>query len=191
MGVGCLDSKRRKRDASGRQEAEPLTGERRRELEHYLKLKRYKQLLVWLYAQRHPEVFPQLCLRLPPSQGWIQDRSGTWVKDENVEFDSDEEDPPSLLAEAAGHWVLLAVGNTGFICTTVVLQWSPWGLLISMLLISIRLNNLNKSAVSDTFLHISKVTIKVQMSSCLLFCPLFFFMHEICFPQGMLLFSNL
>lgn len=46
MGVGCLDSKRRKRDASGRQEAEPLTGERRRELEHYLKLKRYKQLLV-------------------------------------------------------------------------------------------------------------------------------------------------
>lgn len=70
------DNKRRKRDASGRQEAEPLTGERRRELEHYLKLK---------------------------SQGWLQDRSGNWVKDENVEFDSDEEDPPSLLAEAAGH----------------------------------------------------------------------------------------
>lgn len=64
--------------------------------------------------------------------------------------------------------------NTGFICTTVVLQWSQWGL-ISMLLISIQLNNLNKSAVSDTFLHISKVTIKVQMSSCLLFCPLVFF----------------
>ncbi|RVE63181.1 hypothetical protein OJAV_G00163640 [Oryzias javanicus] len=42
---------------------------RRRELEHYLKLK---------------------------SNGWLQDRSGRWVKDENVEFDSDEEAPPSL-----------------------------------------------------------------------------------------------
>ncbi|KAM9353323.1 sodium channel modifier 1 [Symphorus nematophorus] len=51
------------------QEAEPLTAQRRRELEHYLKLK---------------------------SQGWLQDPSGQWVKDENVEFDSDEEEPPSL-----------------------------------------------------------------------------------------------
>lgn len=42
----CLESRKRKRDANGRQEAEPLTGERRRELEHYLKLKRYKQLVV-------------------------------------------------------------------------------------------------------------------------------------------------
>uniref|UniRef100_A0A3B4AI37 Sodium channel modifier 1 n=1 Tax=Periophthalmus magnuspinnatus TaxID=409849 RepID=A0A3B4AI37_9GOBI len=28
--------------------------------------------------------------------GWIQDRSGQWLKDDNVEFDSDEEEPPSL-----------------------------------------------------------------------------------------------
>uniref|UniRef100_A0A3B1IQQ0 Sodium channel modifier 1 n=1 Tax=Astyanax mexicanus TaxID=7994 RepID=A0A3B1IQQ0_ASTMX len=47
-------------------ESEPLTEQRRRELEHYLKLK---------------------------SAGWLQDPSGKWVKDENVEFDSDEEEP--------------------------------------------------------------------------------------------------
>lgn len=29
------------------------------------------------------------------SSGWIQDPSGKWVKDENVEFDSDEDEPPS------------------------------------------------------------------------------------------------
>lgn len=48
---------------------EPVTAQRKRELEHYLKLK---------------------------SDGWVQDRSGQWIKDENVEFDSDEEEPPSL-----------------------------------------------------------------------------------------------
>lgn len=32
-----------------------------------------------------------------PSAGWIRDRSGKWVKDENAEFDSDEEEPPLLL----------------------------------------------------------------------------------------------
>lgn len=48
---------------------EPLTEQRRRELDHYLKLK---------------------------SSGWLQDRSGKWVKDENVEFDSDEEEPTLL-----------------------------------------------------------------------------------------------
>uniref|UniRef100_A0A8C5RCU0 Sodium channel modifier 1 n=1 Tax=Laticauda laticaudata TaxID=8630 RepID=A0A8C5RCU0_LATLA len=42
---------------------------KRRTLEHYLKLK---------------------------SSGWIQDGSGKWVKDENVEFDTDEEEPPML-----------------------------------------------------------------------------------------------
>lgn len=47
----------------------PMSEQRKRELEHYLKLK---------------------------SAGWIQDRSGQWLKDENVEFDSDEEEPPSL-----------------------------------------------------------------------------------------------
>ncbi|XP_030014730.1 sodium channel modifier 1-like isoform X4 [Sphaeramia orbicularis] len=49
--------------------SEPVTAHRKRELEHYLKLK---------------------------SDGWVQDRSGQWVKDDNVEFDSDEEEPPSL-----------------------------------------------------------------------------------------------
>lgn len=57
--------------AAAMQEAEPLSAQRRRELEHYLKLK---------------------------SQGWLQDRGGNWVKDESVEFDSDEEEPPSLSA---------------------------------------------------------------------------------------------
>uniref|UniRef100_A0A3Q0R1G9 Sodium channel modifier 1 n=1 Tax=Amphilophus citrinellus TaxID=61819 RepID=A0A3Q0R1G9_AMPCI len=52
-----------------RQEAEPITAQKKRELEHYLKLK---------------------------SDGWLRDRSGKWVKDENVEFDSDEEEPLSL-----------------------------------------------------------------------------------------------
>nr|XP_019948328.1 PREDICTED: sodium channel modifier 1 isoform X2 [Paralichthys olivaceus] len=50
--------------------SQPITAERRRELEHYLKLK---------------------------SDGWLQDRGGQWIKDENVEFDSDEEEPSSLV----------------------------------------------------------------------------------------------
>ncbi|XP_061573541.1 LOW QUALITY PROTEIN: sodium channel modifier 1 [Cololabis saira] len=49
--------------------AEPMTAQRRRELEHYLKLK---------------------------SDGWVQDWTGQWVKDDSVEFDSDEEEPASL-----------------------------------------------------------------------------------------------
>ncbi|KAK5861734.1 hypothetical protein PBY51_017188 [Eleginops maclovinus] len=53
----------------GAESAEPITSQRRRELEHYLKLK---------------------------SAGWLRDRSGQWVRDENVEFDSDEEEAPSL-----------------------------------------------------------------------------------------------
>ncbi|NWU92918.1 SCNM1 protein, partial [Upupa epops] len=48
----------------------PLDPERRRELQRVLQLR---------------------------SSGWIQDGSGKWVKDENVEFDSDEEEPPPLL----------------------------------------------------------------------------------------------
>ncbi|NP_001089700.1 sodium channel modifier 1 [Xenopus laevis] len=43
--------------------------ERERNMEHYLQLK---------------------------SSGWIPDGTGKWVKDENVEFDSDEEEPPAL-----------------------------------------------------------------------------------------------
>ncbi|NXC48225.1 SCNM1 protein, partial [Penelope pileata] len=46
-----------------------LSPGRRRELERYLQLR---------------------------SAGWIQDCSGKWVKDENAEFDSDEEEPPAL-----------------------------------------------------------------------------------------------
>nr|XP_056708490.1 sodium channel modifier 1 [Euleptes europaea] len=48
---------------------EDLTPEKRQALEHYLQLK---------------------------SSGWIQDGSRKWIKDENVEFDSDEEEPPAL-----------------------------------------------------------------------------------------------
>ncbi|XP_071970900.1 sodium channel modifier 1 isoform X2 [Engystomops pustulosus] len=43
--------------------------ERRRVMEHYLSLR---------------------------SSGWIPDGTGKWIKDENVEFDSDEEEPPAL-----------------------------------------------------------------------------------------------
>ncbi|XP_028837147.1 sodium channel modifier 1 isoform X1 [Denticeps clupeoides] len=50
-------------------QAEPITAQRQKEMEHYLKLK---------------------------SSGWMQDKNGKWVKDENVEFDSDEEEPPPL-----------------------------------------------------------------------------------------------
>ncbi|XP_016144704.1 sodium channel modifier 1-like [Sinocyclocheilus grahami] len=57
------ETKKRKNGSST--VCEPLTDERRKELEHYLKLKR---------------------------SGWLQDRSGKWVKDENAEFDSDEEE---------------------------------------------------------------------------------------------------
>nr|XP_020509648.1 sodium channel modifier 1 isoform X1 [Labrus bergylta] len=62
--------------AAGTQEEQPLTAERRKELEHYLKLK---------------------------SDGWLRDRSGQWVKDENVEFDSDDEEPPSLPSLPTNH----------------------------------------------------------------------------------------
>ncbi|KAJ8354626.1 hypothetical protein SKAU_G00221930 [Synaphobranchus kaupii] len=47
----------------------PISAQKRRELDHYLKLK---------------------------SSGWLQDRNGSWVKDENVEFDSDEDQPSPL-----------------------------------------------------------------------------------------------
>ncbi|KPP80063.1 sodium channel modifier 1-like [Scleropages formosus] len=30
------------------------------------------------------------------SSGWLQDKSGNWIKDENVEFDSDEDQPAPL-----------------------------------------------------------------------------------------------
>ncbi|KAF0032115.1 hypothetical protein F2P81_016670 [Scophthalmus maximus] len=37
------------------------------------------------------------------SDGWLKDRSGQWIKDENVEFDSDEEEPPSLARPPTSH----------------------------------------------------------------------------------------
>lgn len=82
-GCGSGGRKRACRRGSGpaaSRESEPLTAQRRRELEHYLSLK---------------------------SAGWLQDRSGRWVKDENVEFDSDEEEPSPLpplpLADPTNH----------------------------------------------------------------------------------------
>lgn len=30
------------------------------------------------------------------SSGWIPDGTGKWLKDDNVEFDSDEEEPPVI-----------------------------------------------------------------------------------------------
>ncbi|XP_001929692.1 sodium channel modifier 1 [Phacochoerus africanus] len=47
----------------------PMSPTRRRALDHYLTLR---------------------------SSGWIPDGQGRWIKDENVEFDSDEEEPPDL-----------------------------------------------------------------------------------------------
>ncbi|XP_013929655.1 PREDICTED: sodium channel modifier 1 [Thamnophis sirtalis] len=52
-----------------RKSSEHSDPEKRRTLEHYLNLK---------------------------SSGWVPDGSGKWVKDENVEFDSDEEEPPEF-----------------------------------------------------------------------------------------------
>lgn len=68
---GKEETKKRKKGFSivTSTDCEPLTEQRRKELDHYLKLK---------------------------SSGWLQDRSGKWVKDENVEFDSDEEEPALL-----------------------------------------------------------------------------------------------
>ncbi|XP_006861767.1 PREDICTED: sodium channel modifier 1 [Chrysochloris asiatica] len=48
----------------------PMSPTRRRAVDHYLTLR---------------------------SSGWIPDGQGRWVKDENVEFDSDEEEPPDIL----------------------------------------------------------------------------------------------
>ncbi|XP_051012838.1 sodium channel modifier 1 [Acomys russatus] len=47
----------------------PLSPTKRRALNHYLTLR---------------------------SSGWVPDGRGRWIKDENVEFDSDEEEPPDL-----------------------------------------------------------------------------------------------
>lgn len=67
-------------------------------MEHYLKLKRWKifllfPLIVGTEAKRLHYVLFVFFL----SDGWVQDRKGQWVKDENVEFDSDEEEPAPLV----------------------------------------------------------------------------------------------
>uniref|UniRef100_H9GLE9 Sodium channel modifier 1 n=1 Tax=Anolis carolinensis TaxID=28377 RepID=H9GLE9_ANOCA len=70
---GSLKDFHLEKDSHRNKESSPkgseLTPEKRRILEHYLKLK---------------------------SSGWVQDGAGKWVKDENAEFDSDEEEPPPL-----------------------------------------------------------------------------------------------
>ncbi|XP_026862489.1 sodium channel modifier 1 [Electrophorus electricus] len=68
-----IKKKKKLSSASRPPESEPPMKQRCRELEHYLKLK---------------------------SAGWLHDPSGKWVKDENVEFDSDEEDPLPLLSSS-------------------------------------------------------------------------------------------
>ncbi|XP_010151499.1 PREDICTED: sodium channel modifier 1-like, partial [Eurypyga helias] len=59
-----------KASSSALSQPETLSPERRQALERYLRLR---------------------------SAGWIQDPSGKWVKDENAEFDTDEDEPPALL----------------------------------------------------------------------------------------------
>ncbi|XP_018429176.1 PREDICTED: sodium channel modifier 1 [Nanorana parkeri] len=62
--------KDRKCPGNGEEEAAPGDDpEKKRALEHYLRLR---------------------------SAGWIPDGSGKWVRDENVEFDTDEEEPPPM-----------------------------------------------------------------------------------------------
>ncbi|XP_072500887.1 sodium channel modifier 1 isoform X1 [Notamacropus eugenii] len=58
-----------KRDSVAAPAPVSLSPARRRALDHYLNLR---------------------------SSGWIQDGRGQWVKDKNVEFDSDEEEPPDF-----------------------------------------------------------------------------------------------
>uniref|UniRef100_A0A8C8VR74 Sodium channel modifier 1 n=1 Tax=Pelusios castaneus TaxID=367368 RepID=A0A8C8VR74_9SAUR len=58
-----------KRKSSPSAQPGAISPEKRQALEHYLLLR---------------------------SSGWIQDPSGKWVKDENAEFDSDEDEPPCL-----------------------------------------------------------------------------------------------
>ncbi|XP_063803051.1 sodium channel modifier 1 [Pseudophryne corroboree] len=61
--------RRKKRKSSGKGEEPGDDPDRRREMQHYLLLK---------------------------SSGWIPDGTGKWVKDESVEFDSDEDEPPAV-----------------------------------------------------------------------------------------------
>ncbi|KAM4662101.1 sodium channel modifier 1-like [Discoglossus pictus] len=64
-----MTSKNKKLKSQKKGEENTMGPEKERALKHYLLLK---------------------------SSGWIPDGSGKWVKDENVEFDSDEEEPPAL-----------------------------------------------------------------------------------------------
>ncbi|XP_078525433.1 sodium channel modifier 1 isoform X2 [Lissotriton helveticus] len=67
----CHKTKRKKQEKAAQPAAEAGDVERARVMAHYLQLR---------------------------SSGWVQDGTGRWVKDEGVEFDSDEEEPPPLEA---------------------------------------------------------------------------------------------
>lgn len=82
-------------DSVTSQEVAPLSAQRRRELEHYLHLKRSEVVFLLSARGRLTLIF------LVSSRGWLQDGSGRWTKDEDVEFDSDEEEPPPLPPAAA------------------------------------------------------------------------------------------
>ncbi|KAM9294564.1 sodium channel modifier 1-like [Gastrophryne carolinensis] len=64
-----IKHKKRPRRCLQKEEASSEDPEKKQKMEHYLHLR---------------------------SSGWIPDGTGKWVKDENVEFDSDEEEPPAL-----------------------------------------------------------------------------------------------
>ncbi|XP_067832099.1 sodium channel modifier 1 [Heptranchias perlo] len=69
--AGSARKKSRKKVSKSQKppQSTPADAEKRKLMEHYLKLR---------------------------SSGWIQDGRGRWVRDERVEFDSDEEEPPPL-----------------------------------------------------------------------------------------------
>ncbi|XP_069568082.1 sodium channel modifier 1 [Brachyistius frenatus] len=71
----AADEESSKDTTAATEEADVMSAQRRRELEHHLKLK---------------------------SDGWVRDRSGRWVKDDNAEFDSDDDEPASLAPPPAG-----------------------------------------------------------------------------------------
>ncbi|XP_066269902.1 sodium channel modifier 1-like [Branchiostoma lanceolatum] len=68
QGTGILVLQKKQKQVT-KEEKPELSEERRKEIAHHLKL---------------------------TSSGWKRDRGGHWVKDEDVEFDSDEEEPPPL-----------------------------------------------------------------------------------------------
>ena len=95
----------------------PMSPTRKRALDHYLTLRRFVCRITFfkfsLFFLSFLISILLNCFSLIPinflnlfswfilfsvicSSGWIPDGQGRWVKDENVEFDSDEEEPPDL-----------------------------------------------------------------------------------------------